>query len=192
MPEPIFLTTDTGLKIRIISPFDYDKMEAVIDKPYLKTIFRMAMFTGLRNVEIGRLHSNPGWVMKERKLIHLDRFAQRKAKRVAPERYVPIVPQIEGELSYFFTNPKPPTLQTWNENLKRWADKAGLGIEGISHKMTRASLECWMLAAGLTESEVCKRQGHNLLTSFNHYQIAISAFTTEEKWEIIKRLAGWK
>lgn len=192
MPEAIFLTTDDGHKIRILSPFDYDNMVGIINKDYLRTIFNIAMWTGMRWVEIGRLHSHPEWVLKGRKAIHLPKEAQLKVLRVAPERYISIAAQIEGELAYFFKNQKPPTLQTWDENLKRWADKAGLGIEGITHKMTRVSLEIWMYTAGLSESDICNRQGHDRYTSFNHYSALTSLWTEPERNEILKRLAGWK
>ena len=192
MPEPIFLTTEKGYKIRILSPFDYDLMEKVIDKPYLLTIFNIARWTGMRYAEIRRLYDHPEWVMTERKHIHLDSKAQKKVKRKALERHVPIPTQIENELKYFFKNQRPPTMQTWDENLKRWADKAGLGIEGISAKMTRASLETWMVAAGLDDRSICLRQGHNTITSLNHYQALPNLFTVSERLEIEKRLAGWK
>lgn len=190
MPEPIFLTTLKGYKIRILSPFDYDSMVKVIDKPYLATIFNIAMWTGMRYAEIRRLYDHPELVLIERKHIHLNPQMQRKVKRKALERHVPIPVQVESEIKYFFKNPRPPTLQTWDANLKRWANKAGLGTEGISSKMTRATLETWMLTAGFTESEVCLRQGHNLVTSLNHYQSLPSLFTPVERFEIIKRLTG--
>jgi hypothetical protein len=192
MPEPIFLTKDKGQKIRIISPLDYDKIVHTIDKDYLRTIFNVAMWTGMRYVEIQKLHAHSEWVLRERKLIHLPREADRKIKRVAPARYVPVAPQIEGELNYFFNNKKPPCLQTWDVNLKRWTDKANLGTEGISAKMTRVSIEIWMFTAGMLENDICQRQGHDRFTSFNHYQALTSLFTETEKFEIQKRLAGWK
>lgn len=192
MPEPIFITTMKGHKIRILSPFDYDNMVKVIDKPYLATIFNIARWTGMRYEEIRRLYEHPEWVLIERRHIHLNPQAQRKVKRKERERHVPIPVQIENELKYFFKNQKPPTLQTWDVNLKRWGQKAGLGTVGISAKMTRATLETWMLTAGLTETEICLRQGHTLITSLNHYQSLPSLFTPVERFEIIKRLAGWK
>lgn len=192
MPEPLFLTTEKEHKIRIISPFDYDRIVGSIFKDYLKTIFRIAMFTGMRWIEIQRFYLHPEWIMPERKAIHLHREAQLKALRVAPERYVPIVPQIEGELTYFFKNPAPPGLVTWDANLKRWCAKAGLGMEGISAKMTRATLETWMFTAGMSESDICHRQGHDRYTSFNHYQMLTSLWTEAERTEIKRRLAGWR
>lgn len=192
MIDPIFITTKKGGKIRIISPIDYDSMVAVIDKPYLLTDFNILVWTGLRYEEFRRFYDNPEWVIKGRGAIHLNPQAQLKAKRKALERHVPIPPQIESELKYYFINKRPPTLQTWDANLKRWAKKAGLGVEGVSAKMTRASLETWMVTAGLDDRSICLRQGHDTITSLNHYQALPNLFTEAERLEIKKRLAGWK
>ncbi len=192
MATPLFITTKEGHRIRIINPFEYDSMVQSIVKPYLQTIFNIAMFTGMRWEELIRLWSHPEWVMLDRRVIELNRDAQKKVKRKNPVRLVPIVPQIENELKYFFKNQRPPTVQTWDVNLKRWAIKAGLGEDGISAKMTRASIEMWMIVAELPGDQICLRQGHNSVTSLNHYQTLKAAFTEPETYEIKKRLAGWK
>jgi len=189
MPESIFLTTNKGFKIRILTPYDYDTFVANIDKDYLRTIFNLCFWSGMRYIEVQRLYDHPEWVLKERKNIYLPREAQQKVKRLAPERYVPIPPQITGELAYFFKNMKPPVLKVWNDNLKRWAIKSGFDVMGISPKMTRASIESWMYQAGIETGKICQRQGHDKLTSLNHY-MAIP-FTEAEQIEIKKRLAGW-
>ncbi|MDO9352147.1 MAG: hypothetical protein Q7T55_00540, partial [Solirubrobacteraceae bacterium] len=72
MIDPIFITTKKGQKIRIISPIDYDSMVAVIDKPYLVTIFNVAMWTGMRYEEIRRLYEHQEWVIRGRGAIHLN------------------------------------------------------------------------------------------------------------------------
>jgi hypothetical protein len=187
--EPIFLTTEKGFKIRILTPYDYDTYVVHIDKDYLRTVFNIAFWSGMRYVEVQRLHRHPEWWLRERRTIYLPREAQKKVKRVAPERYIPVPPQIQNELPYFFKNRKPPSLKVWNDNLKRWARKAGFDTLGITAKMTRASIESWMYAAGMLPSVICQRQGHDKLTSLNHY-MAIP-FTEAEKAEIKKRLAGW-
>lgn len=189
MVEPLFLTTDKGRKIRILTPFDYDIFVANIDKDYLATLFNVCFWTGMRYVEVRRLYQHPEWVLKERKTIHLPREAQRKAKRTTPERIIPIPPQISGELSYFFKNKKPPSRKVWDDDLHRWAKKSDFDTLGITSKMTRASIESWMYAAGMLPNDICLRQGHDNLTSLRHYQVL--AFTEAEKYEIKKRLAGW-
>lgn len=196
MAEPIFITTDKGQKIRILGPFDHDALVAAIDKQvmmskrdYLRGIFDVTFWTGMRWVEVGRLHNHPEWIMPERQQILLGREAQRKVKRSAAERYIPIPPQLSGVLSYFFKGRKPPCNKVWNDDLTLWAGLAGLGSEGIVPKMTRATIESWMYAAGLPPQWICLRQGHDSLTSLRHYQAI--PFTEAERSEIKTRLAGW-
>lgn len=190
MREPIFITTDKGQKIRILVPQDVDALVNVITKDHLRTLFAICFWTGMRYVEVRRLYQHKEWIMEGRRQIKLDREAQQKPRRLAPERYVPIPPQIEGELKYFFKNQRPPSPQNWNNDLTRFAERAGLGTEGILPKMTRASIESWMFAAGLPESWICLRQGHDKLTSLKHYQGI--PFVESEVLEIKQRIAGWK
>lgn len=191
--EPIFLTTKDGHKIRILSPFEYDGLAMQIDKPYLRTILNVAFYSGMRYVEVQRFYEHPEWWQRSRNLIYLPKEADRKVKRVAPERYIsPVPPQLIGEMPYFFKNKKPPTLQTWDVNLKRWAKKAGLVTTGISAKITRATIESWMFATGELIEKICLRQGHTQLTSLRHYLVIPQIFTEAERLEIKKRLAGWK
>jgi len=64
-----------------------------------------------------------------------------------------------------------------------------MDIKGISAKTTRASIESWMVTAGMPLNVICLRQGHDHITSMNHYQGL--PFTEAEKIEIKRRLAGW-
>ena len=91
-------------------------------------------------------------------------------------------------LEQFFLDPKPSSLQTWDVNLKRWAEKANLNPNGISAKSTRKSIESWMIRAGMPVHEVYLRQGHDELTSLRHYQGL--PFTNSELQEIKRRLSG--
>lgn len=184
--EPIYAPDGT----RILGPFDIDQLKGSISKNYLSTIFDVCLWSGMRYVEVQRLHENPAWWWKVRRTIHLPQEAQKKAKRTQIERYIhPIPPQLENVLGYFFDNKKPPSQSTWNENLKRWGEAAGLDTEGLSCKTTRKSIESWMVTAGIRESTICLRQGHNRLTSMNHY-LGLP-FTEAEKKEIKRRLSGW-
>lgn len=176
---------------RILGPYELDIFRDSINKDYLTTIFDVCFWSGMRYVEVQRLHAHPEWWLKIRKTIHLPEEAQKKAKRKQLERYIhPIPPQLENVLNYFFKNKQPPSQSTWNENLLRWGERSGLDLEGLSSKTTRKSIESWMVAAGIPLNIVCLRQGHDKLTSMNHYQGL--PFTEAEKIEIQRRLAGWK
>ena len=183
--EPIFVNG-----IRILSPHDYDIFVANIDKVFHRTLFDVALWSGMRYIEIQRLWDHPEWYQSARKNIHLPVGAVKKSKRKQLERNImPIPPQIESIMPYFFAGKRPPTNKVFNENLKRWAVKAGFDPVGFSAKTTRKTIESWMVAAGVRINVVCLRQGHDELTSMRHYQGL--SFTNDEKAEIKRRLAGW-
>lgn len=185
MAEPILVKG-----VRVLGPHEIDLLRNSIPQNYLKTIFDVCFWTGMRYVEVQRLHDNPEWWKGVRKTIHLPQEAQKKAKRKQLERYIhPIPAQLENVLDYFFENRKPPSRSTWNENLLRWADKSGLDPIGLSSKTTRKSIESWMVTAKVPLNVICLRQGHDTLTSMNHYQGL--PFTEAEKIEIDNRLKGW-
>lgn len=194
--------------VRILSPFDYDDLYRVIPKRHHQTILDVCLWTGMRYVEVQRLYEHPDWIMNNRNCIHLPEEAQLKVKRRQMQRYIyPIPPQLVSILPYFYDNPAPPEQGNWNENLKRWALKAGIvereqfhennntrlkvitGLKGISSKMTRKTIESWMTAIRVPQNEICLRQGHDRTTSLKHYQGL--PFTPYEKSEILARLSSW-
>jgi len=87
--EPIFVKG-----VRILGPFDYDRLVANIEKDYLRDIFEVCFWSGMRYVEVQRLYSHPEWIMKERRTVHLPAEAQRKAKRAQIERYILPIPHL--------------------------------------------------------------------------------------------------
>ncbi|WP_157197271.1 site-specific integrase [Methanohalobium evestigatum] len=173
---------------KIIGPFEYDALSEQIPKDYLRTIFEILFWSGMRYVELQRLYQYPDWWWPRKKAIHLPEFAQKKSKRKQPERYIyPLPPQFDMVMRYFFKGPNPPRLDVWGENMKRWAEKADMDPKGFSAKTTRKSIESWMVTSGMPLTSICLRQGHDNLTSMRHYQGL--PFTDAEKAEIKKRLA---
>jgi len=85
---------------------------------------------------------------------------------------------------------RPPRQSTFDQDLKRWAGYAGMNPYGISVKTSRKTLESWMIVAGINESTVCLRQGHDNLTSMHHYQGL--AFSDDEIRDIKKILIEWE
>lgn len=188
-PEPLFVTTRKGHRTRILTPTEYDSLTHSMTKLRLKTIFEILMWSGMRYVELQRLHANPEWVLKGRNVIHLPYVAQKKVKRSQVERYIHIVPQISNLLPYFFDNKKPSTYANWHKYLQRTCVLANLNPSGVNVKTTRKTIESWMIVAGIPVNQICLWQGHDHLTSMNYYQGL--AFTDSEKNEIQKRLSGW-
>lgn len=89
----------------------------------------------------------------------------------------------------FIEAQRPPSETAWNKDLQRWAQSAGIAPYGLSAKTTRKTLESWCIAAGVIESTVCLRQGHDSLTSMRHYQGL--AFSEDDTRIIKKQLGEW-
>lgn len=177
-------------EIRILTPTEYHQLRDAIPKPDYKTILDVLIITGMRYVEVQRLYENHHWYNEKRNHIHLPIDAQRKVKRRQLERTIhPLPSMFNYTMDAFFHGKKPPVESSWNRDLQRWAKIAGLNPYGISAKMTRKTLESWCVAAGMLESAVCLRQGHDSLTSMRHYQNL--AFSEKELSEIKTQLVKW-
>lgn len=176
--------------IRILTPREYEFLRSVIPKDHHKTIFDILLITGMRYAELLRLYEHKEWYNEKRNLIHLPEEAQKKAKRRQLERTIhPLPSMFNYTIKAFWKAHKPPLEATWNKNLQRWSIEAELNPYGLSVKTTRKTIESWMVAAGIVESTVCLRQGHDSLTSMRHYQGL--AFSDDELRDIKKQLTAW-
>lgn len=176
--------------VRVLEPTDYELILKHIAKPHQRRRFLVLFWTGMRYAEYERFYKNPQWYDEDRNAIHLPEYAQKKMKRKQLDRWIHPLPDLLHEILHqFHKDPEPPTIQGWNQSLKRWAKNSGLDPKGISAKTTRKSIESWMIAAGVPENLVYLRQGHDRITSLQHYQGL--PFTPAERSEIKRRLASF-
>lgn len=176
--------------IRILTPKEYETLKAAIPMDSHKTILDILLITGMRYAEMLRLYDHKEWYNEKRNIIHLPEEAQKKHKRRQLERTIyPLPYGFDYILKAFWTGRKPPLEATWNQNMQRWAKEANINPYGLSVKTTRITIESWSIAAGILESSVCLRQGHDSLTSMRHYQGL--AFSDDELRDIKKQLTAW-
>lgn len=180
------LVTADGTKVLTVEEFDRFKQCMPESK---KVIFEMNVITGLRYVELQRLYGNPSWYFKERNQIILPKEAQRKVKQKLPKR---TIDRLSSTFPYIFKQfiegCKPPERSSWNRDLERWSQKAGINPK-VGPKTPRKTIESWMLKTGIPEIEIYSRQGHDPVTSLRHYQSL--SFTDYELRDIQKRLSEW-
>jgi integrase len=177
-------------EIRVLAPREYQRIKNVIPQKRHRTLFDVLMITGMRYVEVQRLWDHHEWYLKNKNIIHLPEEAQRKKKRSQQERTIhPLPGMFELLLDDFYEARKPPAESNWNRDLRGWAETAGINPYGISAKTTRKTIESWCIVAGILESTVCLRQGHDNLTSMRHYQGL--AFSDDEIQDIEKQLISW-
>jgi Phage integrase family. len=177
-------------EVRILTPGEYQKIKNVIPQKRHRTLFDILMITGMRYIEVQRLWDHREWYLRKDNIIHLPEEAQKKHKRSQLERTIhPLPGMFELLMDNFFEERKSPAESNWNRDLRKWAEDAGINPYGLSAKTTRKTIESWMIKAGMLESSVCLRQGHDNLTSMRHYQGL--AFSEDELKGIRKQLTAW-
>ena len=177
-------------EIRILTPSEYKRIREAIPKDIHKTVLDVLLITGMRYVEMLRLYENQLWYNEKRNIIHLLEEAQLKHKRRQLKRTIhPLPSMFHYIMKDFFEGRHPPVESNWNRGLRKWAESTGIAPYGVSAKTTRKTIESWQIAAGVLESTVCLRAGHDSLTSMRHYQGL--CFSDEELRDIKKQLNDW-
>ena len=173
---------------RILRPVEFDLLLEGAKKLENQIKLKTALITGMRYVELKRLHSNPDWYDRQMNKIELPN--ETKQKRTSKRRYIRL-PDIAREILPHFFNLKPmPAIQTWEENLKRWAIRAGLSPDYLSARTTRKTWESWLYFYYKDRVvEIVLSQGHNSTTSIEHY--ANIPFTDEDRRGMEYWVRGW-
>ena len=177
--------------VRILRPSEYEALREVIPKMHHRIILETALFTGMRWIELERFKKNPEWYEAKIGYIYLPPEASQKKKRKLKERYVYLSSRGKAIIPLFLKLEKAiPSRITWNENLKRWSEKAGLDPVGMSAKTTRKTWESWLMASYPEKALIiAMSQGHTQLTALNHYLNL--PFSDEDKKKIKEYTMGW-
>lgn len=130
------LVTVDGIKVLPVE--EYDKFINSIPEAK-RVIFEINTITGLRYVELQRLHANPQWYYKARNQIILPREAQLKVKQKAPKCTIDKLPSTFTYLfKLFLAGKQPPERTSWNKDLERWSLKAGISPKVNTRHLERA------------------------------------------------------
>jgi len=180
------LVTSDGTKVLTVEEYD-TFLKFIPEKK--RVIFEVNVITGMRYIELQRLHDHPEWYLKDRNQIVLPKEAQKKVKQKQVKRTIHPLP---STFSYMFKDfiegTRPPEQSSWNRDLSRWSRKAHVEPD-VKPKTPRKTIESWMLKCEIPEIEIYSRQGHDPVTSLRHYQSL--SFTDYEMRDIEKRLTEW-
>lgn len=180
------LVTSDGTKVLTVE--EYDKFISYIPEKRRVT-FEVNTITGMRYIELQRLHDNPSWYFKDRNQILLPPEAQKKVKQKLVKRTIDRLPSTFHYIfKQFLEAPRPPDRTSWYRDLSRWSQKANIEPY-VNPKTPRKTIESWMLKSGIPEIEIYSRAGHDPVTSLRHYQSL--SFTDYEMRDIKKRLLEW-
>lgn len=145
--------------------------------------------SGVRYAEFLRIHDNPDWF--DGSFINLPIGSMKKKKSTMKERSIRLNTKGKDMWQMFFSlKIKPPSIQAWNENLKRWAERAGIGADCVSNKMTRKTWESWLMFTYPEKTMlIAMNQGHTTFTALNFYLNV--AFTDQDKIDMREFVEGW-
>lgn len=176
--------------VRVLRPWELQALIDAIPKNDFKTMFKAALYSGMRYIELRRLQECPQWYNGH--FIHLTKDAIRKKKIKMKERYVHLTP-VGKEVINSFLNIKKrcPGYATWDINLQRWATKAGINPTNIGAKTTRKTWESYLVATYPEKTfAIVMSQGHDTDTSLHHYLNL--AFPKEDRLSIQTWVAGFE
>ena len=176
------------LKVRVLRPSEYEAIRSAAKSLDNQTKLDALLLLGARYVEAQRLQARPGWFAG--KFVHLPEEASRKVKRKQVERWVRLNPLGETVLPHFFPARRLPSWKSWSEDLRRWAERAGMNPAGLSPKTTRKTWESWLVSTYPNRVlDICLSQGHTEAISLKYY--VNMPFTDEEKKRMERWTAGW-
>jgi len=182
----MILTIKPGTQeFRVLRPWEFEAMLDSIPRVSLDqaTNLKVCLLTGMRFKELRQLQVHPGWFDDEFVVVPPAKFRTIKRWVRLNNRAIDLIP-------HFFKSRRLPTPQAWGQNLRRWAEKAGVDPSYISAKTTRKTMESWLLAyfPHLTQ-HILLSQGHSNFTSLKHYsQIG---FKKKDMEEMSKWVEGW-
>ncbi len=177
--------------VRILRPREYEQLREAVPKVEHQLILDALLYTGMRYVELQRFKMHPEWYDSEGGYIYLPPEASRKRKRKMRERYIYLSDRGRGIVPLFLKmNLRIPSRTAWNENMKRWSAKAGIGEKGMCAKTTRKTWESWLVSSYPERVlMIAMSQGHTQLTAMQHYLNL--PFSEEDRKKIKGYTAGW-
>lgn len=207
----IYVLSPNGTKTRIFSsPSEYLQFRDELNDQYRK-ICDAGLHSGVRPIELRRLHMHPEWFDKTRHLINLgpkslNKGMAKKARTVlltlngaiAIEKYFALeldvrkvtVPTNAGPKKVDFCG---PTDSAWFQALALAAKKSHIdgGATHLSQKSLRKTLASWLILCGESRDimTISKSMGHSPKTLQECY-LGLG-FMPKEKEEIAEFLKGW-
>ena len=172
-------------------PEEYEALRETIPKMEHQIILDSLLFTGMRYVELERFYAHAKWYEPQGGYIYLPPEASKKRKRKMKERYVYLSSRGKAIIPLFLKLKKElPSRIAWNEDMRRWGEKAGIDVKGLSAKTTRKTWESWLMVSYPEKALIiAMSQGHTTITALNHYLNL--PFSKEDVERIKSYTDGW-
>ena len=194
--------TDITLKqgARILSPLDYETLRSQMPR-YYQLICDAFLLSGMRPVEMSRF--NLTWYRASRRVIQLPPDACLKERCKFKERTIKlslagcdafdklVSEKVKFKGKEVFAYQMMPQRVAFRDALKRYAELAGIGAEGINPKMFRKTMVSWLVACYPEKTlAIQSSMGHDADTIVHNYLGMV--FTREQMDTMrIKYLNEW-
>ena len=172
--------------VRILTPNEFRALYDIVDKHENKAKLEAMLLTGMRYNELQRLYKRKQYYNNDTIYVKSG-----KAKARQKERHVRLNQQGKRAVDYFLHASKNlPSREAWNENLHRWAIKAGIDPTGITTKCFRKTWESWLTVKYPNHFHfIFLSQGHTDKTALEYYLMC--PFTDEHKQAMSYYTDGW-
>lgn len=181
----------TKMRSRILRPSEYILLRSHA-RPSYRILFDSALLTGMRVVELRLFLEHPEWFDGE--FIHIPRVAIKKHKATVKQRWVHLSIKGRTVMENLHRNVSAgnvPTEQGIIKYLKRCAEMADIGTQGINMKMFRKTYESWLISSYPDrKEEIFLSQGHDSLTALRHY--VNLPFSESDKIDMKEWVEGWR
>jgi len=176
-------------KTRILRPGEYARLRSSVQSIDKLTDLDACLLLGARYLECRRIQEHPEWFDGD--FIHLPWTEDLARSRHNPERWIRLSSRGKYIMPYFFrSSEKLPSVQAWNQDLKRWSRKAGISDDGLSARALRKTYESWLAFFYPNATNmVFLSQGHTTLMSLQHY--INLPFLEEDKLAMTEWVTGW-
>jgi hypothetical protein len=152
--------------VRILRPSEFKRIYDTIPKIDHKDKFEALLYTGCRYVELQ-------WLYKHKDAFQGNTILMPSTKPEArhKQRYIRLNANGIRAVTYFLRSKHNlPDYSGWDENLIRWAKKAGLDTRGICCKSTRKTWESWLATMYPNNfQQIFLSQGHTERVSMEYY-----------------------
>jgi len=166
MTDIILHEYKNGKPVRIFRPYEIHAILRAIPKNEYKDKLEALLFSGCRYSEMKWLYDNKSYFKGSFLKIKNTKILIKQAYR-----YVKLNNQGQRSIENFLRcKTNLPSYATWNENLKRWCEKANIEPDNACAKSTRKTWESWLVIKYPSRiAEIFISQGHMETTALRHY-----------------------
>jgi hypothetical protein len=184
---------------RVLAPEEFVAIRRVVEKMYESdkknsddelTNLDCLLLLGARYVECQRIQRHPEWFQNE--FVVIDNTKPKAIEASGSRRHIRLSNKGKTLMRYFFkVDKRLPTIQAYDQKLKRWAKLANVSPSHLSVRVLRKTWESWLnVCYPQYGMMIAKSQGHTVETAMKYY--VEMPFTNKDIADMKDWVEGWK